>query len=123
MARSEMRANIDRYNRSSFVDGFTINGTVHAWFSPDERSNYATSISSAELLGIETLTLYVGDMEIQLPTAAAKGLLAQIQLYADACYIVTKKHLAAVENLNTFEEIDTYNYKAGYPTKLNFDLN
>ena len=121
-ARSEMKSKIENYDSSDAVDGFTINGVLPAWFTVEERSNYANSINAAELLGQETLTFYVGNMEMQVPTSSAKGMLAQVQLYADACYIVTKKHLAAVDALNTIEEVDAYDYKQGYPEKLNFNL-
>lgn len=121
-AKSEMRYRIESHDRSDAVNSFTINGEIPAWFTVEERSNYANSINAAELLGQDTLTFYVGDMEVQIPTASAKGMLAQVQLYADACYIVTKKHLAAVEALETIEEVDSYDYTVGYPERPNFQL-
>lgn len=49
-------------------------------------------------------------------------MLAAIQLYADACYMVTKGHLLAIDSLENIEEVDTYDYTVGYPEKLNFSI-
>jgi hypothetical protein len=49
-------------------------------------------------------------------------MLAQIQLYADQCFIVTKQHITAVEALETIEEVDAYDVSADYPQRLIFTL-
>ena len=61
-------------------------------------------------------------MPITLSVATAKLMLAQIQLYADQCFIVTKQHKAAVEALDSIEAVDNYDVTAGYPTKLIFNV-
>lgn len=121
-AKREMLARISNYDVSENVNSFTINNVISTWFTVEERSNYANSINAAELLGVEKLSFYVGDNSLEVPTASAKQMLASIQLYADACYIVTKDHEAAVNMLGSIEEVDSYNYMEGYPKKLNFDL-
>lgn len=121
-ARQEMLSRINGHDNGSEVNEFTINGELKAWFTPDERANYRNSIESAKVLGIETLQLFVGDTAVNVPTQAAEQMLSAIQLYADACFIVTKGHKMAVEKLETIEEIDGYDYTTGYPEKLNFDL-
>lgn len=121
-AKSEMLTKIAEYDNSENVNDFTINNALHAWFTPAERSNYANSINAAELLGLSNLSFYVGNVSLEVPTASAKQMLAAIQLYADACYIVTKGHEAAVDALETIEEVDGYEYTVGYPERLNFDL-
>ena len=121
-AKRDMLRNIDYYDRSTNVNGFTINGSITAWFTPTERSNYKQSVEAAKLMGIDTLTFYVGDNMLTVSTAKAELMLAAIQLYADQCYIITKQHKLAVNELETVEEVDSYNYRSGYPEKLNFDL-
>ena len=121
-AKSEMIQKIDEYDRSSNVNGFTINHEIEGWFTADERSNYRSSIESSELLGIETLSFYVGDYFMEVTTQDAKHMLAQIQIYADQCYIVTKQHKLAVEALDTIEAVDAFDYTNGYPPKLNFEV-
>ena len=49
-------------------------------------------------------------------------MLAQIQLYADQCYMVTKQHKAAVEALDTIEGVDNFDITSGYPEKLQLSL-
>lgn len=121
-AKQEMIWNIENYDNSSNVNGFTVNGTVEGWFTPDERSNYKSSIDAAKLLGINELVFYVGDLKLEVTTTQAEIMLAQIQLYADQCYIVTKQHKLAVEALTTIEEVDNFDYTADYPEKLDFTV-
>ena len=121
-AKNEMIGKIEQYDHSGDVNGFTINNAIEAWFTPSERSNYRSSIDAAKLLGLDSLSFYVGDVMLDITPTVAEGLLAQIQLYADQCFIVTKQHKAAVEALQTIEEVDNYDYTSGYPSKMNFDI-
>jgi hypothetical protein len=121
-AKNEMIANIDAYDSSINVNGFTVNNEIEAWFTADERSNYKSSIDAAKLLGVDTLSFFINDIEMTLPTESVENMLAQIQLYADQCYIVTKQHKLDVNALETIEEVDAYPYMNGYPQRLNFDV-
>lgn len=60
IARQEMIQKINDYDSSDEVNSFLVNGTK-AWFTVQERNNYKASIDSAKLLGIETLSFFVGD--------------------------------------------------------------
>jgi predicted DNA binding CopG/RHH family protein len=120
-AKAEMIQRINEYDASDNVNGFTVNHEIEGWFTADERSNYRSSIESSELLGIETLSFYVGDYLMEVTTKDAKYMLAQIQLYADQCYIVTKQHKLEVEALDTIEAVDAFDFISGYPQKLNFE--
>lgn len=121
-AKNEMKSRIERYDDSEEVNQFIINGVITGWFTPSERSNYKSSIDAAKLVGLETLTFFVGNNMMEITPTVAEQLLAQIQLYADQCFIVTKQHKLNVDALETMEEVDAYNYKQGYPEKLNFKL-
>ena len=133
-AKAEKINEIDAYDNSSSVNNFivrvpseseeAIDGYIDydEWFTPDERSNYRSSIASAKLLSVENIPFYIGDMPVTLPTSTAEVMLAQIQLYADSCFIVTKQHKAAVEALDTIEAVDAYTYDTGYPEMLIFTL-
>ena len=131
-AKREMNDMINSYDNSDEVNAFivkipsdseeAVDGFVEmkAWLTPQERSNYRSSVDSAKLLEIDTLSLYIGDMPLTLSTSTAETMLAHIQLYADQCFIVTKQHKAAVEALTTIEEVDSYDYRTGYPEMLVF---
>lgn len=121
-AKQEMILNITKYDISSNVNGFTINNTITTWFSQLERLNYQRSVDSAKLLGVDTLSFFVGNNALSVSTQNAEMMLAALQLYADECFIVTKQHKLAVNNLTTIEEVDNYDYKSGYPQKPNFNL-
>lgn len=121
-AKYEMLSKIDSYDNSDEVNSFTINNSISAWFTPNERTNYKNSIDSAKLLGVKELSLFIGDMSVTIPTERAEQMLAAIQLYADACFMVTKQHKLIVNNMTEIYDVDEYNYKVGYPEKLNFNV-
>lgn len=130
-AKAEMLRKITDYDRSKNVNWFTVNNQVGGWFTPEERSNYKSSIDAAKLLGVEKLSFYIGDIMMEITPVQAEQMLAMIQLYADRCFIVTKQHKLTVEgyfNSEVLSEeekislIDSYDFTAGYPDKLNFEL-
>lgn len=121
-AKREKIQEIDSYDTSENVNGFTINHMITTWFTVQERLNYKQSVEAAKLLGVETLQFYVDDNMLNVSPTNAEMMLAALQLYADQCFIVTKQHKIAVEKLETIDEVDNYDYKTGYPEKLNFDL-
>lgn len=121
VAKKEMLQKIDSHDASDEVNGFLING-IKAWFTVQERNNYKASIDSAKLLGIESLSFFVGDHLLTITPEMAEYMLAAIQLYADQCFIVTKQHKLKVESLESIEEVDLYDYYTGYPKMLEFEL-
>jgi len=120
-AKAEMIQKIDEYDSSENVNGFKINGQEAGWFTPEERSNYRSSIDAAKLLGVSALTFFIGNIEMTVTLEQAEIMLAQIQLYADACYIVTKEHKVIVNELHYIDDVDNFPYTEGYPEKINFN--
>jgi hypothetical protein len=108
---------INDYSESNAVNSLTYNG-VETWLKPAIRSNYLTSISSAELLGETKITFDIAGQAVTIPLQDAKILLAKIQRYADASYLVTQQHIAEVRKLTSVSEVEAYDITAGYPTKL-----
>ena len=124
-AKREKIYEIEQYDRSSLVNGFDIidgENTMDAWLTPAERANYKNSIDAAELVGLTEVHPVFNNVQLTIPTATAKLALAQIQLYADRCFIVTETHKADVEALNSIEAVDNYDITAGYPEKLSFTI-
>ena len=125
-AKEEKIQDIKNYDNSENVNSFNIehNGEIIAtsWLTPAERANYKSSIDAAELVGLTELSLYIGEMPVTLPVQTAKLMLAQIQLYADQCFIVTKQHIVAVNELYSIEDVDSFEYSNGYPQKLTFTI-
>ena len=120
-AKQEMITQIYRHDASDAVNSFSIAG-IDAWFSVQERLNYKQSVEAAKLLGVDELNFFVGNQELSVSTAKAEQMLAALQLYADECFLVTKRHVLAVENLNSIEDVDGYDFTVGYPNKPVFTL-
>ena len=113
-------AEIEAYSNSEAVNEFTFRG-IKAWLTPDIRANYSTSLRAAEFVNKETLTFEVYGQVVSTSVHNARLLLAKIQLYADETYMVAQQHKAAVMALNDIEAVLKYDYKTGYPAKLNFE--
>jgi hypothetical protein len=118
-AKQEKLAAIEQYDSSDSVNSFSVNGKS-AWLTPEVRGNYKTSIDAAELLGETSITFAIAGQAVTVPLQNAKILLAKIQRYADACFLVTQQHKIAVNSLTTIEAVENFDYKTGYPEKLKF---
>lgn len=110
-------AEIAAYSDSDAVNSLTFNG-IKTWLTPNVRANYLVSLDAAELLGETDITFVVEGVQASLPVKQVRLLLAKIQRYADACFIVTEGHKRAVRALQTVDEVEKYDYKQGYPEKL-----
>lgn len=117
MAKAAKIAEIAAYSDSEAVNSLTFNG-LKTWLTPNVRANYLVSLDAAELLGETDITFVVEGVQASLPIKQVRLLLAKIQRYADACYIVTEGHKRAVKALQTVEEVESYDYTTGYPEKL-----
>ena len=112
---------IEQYDSSSSVNSFNVNNNS-VWLNKDTRSNYNTSIQAAELLGETEISLLISNLSVTLTIQQAKVMLAQIQMYADACYLVTMTHKATVNAFTDIAAVDSYDITSNYPTKLTFTL-
>lgn len=120
-AKAKKLIEIEQYAQSSAVNEFDVNG-IKAWFPPDLRSNYSTSLRANEFLSNENVTFAVGGRAMATSRHNARYMLAQIQVYADATYMVTQKHKAVVAQLQSVEQVENYDNTKGYPQKLVFTL-
>ncbi len=119
MAIEQKVAEIEAYSNSDAVNDLTYNG-VHTWLTPDVRANYKVSIDAAELLGEQTITFAIGEQAVTAPLGMVKMMLAKIQRYADATYMVSVQHKTNVSKLGSVEEVTDYDITTGYPPKLVF---
>lgn len=124
-AKANKIAELEAYDSSEEVNSFLVNignEAVMAWFTPEQRADYKNSIDAAELLGRDVVRPVINGREIKLPVSVAKTALAKIQLYANQCYGVTEQHKAAVNALETVEEVEAYDLKRFYPERLTFEV-
>jgi hypothetical protein len=121
-AKMNKLASLDSYDTSEAVNSFTIEGLPPCWITSADRSTYNASIQAAELLGETTVEIPLAGQFFTLPVSQAKVMLAMIQRYADKAAIVTAKHRAVIEALQTEEEVEAYDFTAGYPEKVTISL-
>lgn len=120
-AKFEMQMNIDMYDTSSAVNGFYY-GDQELWIDKATRVGLVNAINSAIALDNEDITFGIQDISVTLPCQQALQMLYALEMYALACYNVTLNHKNTVYSLETVEDIDAYDYTAGYPEKLRFEV-
>ena len=112
-----LKIKIENYDTSSEVNGFYING-IDFWLDKNTRVGLAHLANCTE--GI--MQLMLGDIILEIESSVVKDILAQIERYAAQCYLQTQKHLIAIKELKTVEDMINYDYTKGYPEKLTFTV-
>lgn len=112
---------IDKYDTSPSVNGFLLNG-LRVWLNKDTRVGLMNSTQIAKGMGQTTTTLWFGGMKMEVDCDKAIGLLSALEMYALECFNTTAKHKAAVEKMQTVEEVLGYDYTQGYPEQLKMEV-
>lgn len=114
-------ADINAYDKSDAVNSFTLAGK-DMWLNKEDRVGLVNSINIEKQAGRLDTVLWFDAVKYTIPISSALLMLNSLELYALDCYNVTQQHIAAVRGLQTKEEVESYNYKTGYPNKLEFSL-
>lgn len=109
---------IIEYDVSSNVNSFKLNG-MNVWLDKDTRVGLMNSTQIEKAAGHETTTLWLGSISLTINCDLAIQLLSSLELYALECFNKTAEHKAMVQSLESIEEVEAYDYTAGYPEKLN----
>lgn len=120
-AKVDKIAEIAAYDTSSSVNGFMLNGLL-VWLDKATRVGLMNSTTIAKAAGQETTTLWLGGMKLVVDCDKAIQLLSALEMYALDCFNVTASHKQAVSELTTIEEVEAYDYKAGYPKMLEMSV-
>ena len=123
--KQDRLAALAEYDASDAVNGFdvTIGGqTMSLWIDRETRADYKSSIEAAELLGRTEVKPVFGGQEVTLDIQIAKMALAQVQIYANQCFGVTERHKATIEALSAVQDVEDYDFTAGYPPRLSFSV-
>lgn len=107
------------YDKSTEVNSFFV-AELQMWLDKATRAGLLLRFQAEQAQGLEDTTLWYNGMQFPLKVDQAIEMLFAIELYASACYDNTQRHLAAISNLATIEEIKSYDYTQGYPDKLRF---
>ena len=114
-------AEITAYDKSPAVNAFYLNGEQH-WLDFNLRDRVFDGNKRIAYKGREETSLWLDGKCFVMPIAAAQDLICTIEVYAKDCYNVTATHQAEVNKLTTIEEVEAYDYKTGYPEKLNLKV-
>ena len=120
-AKVDKIAEIASYDTSSSVNGFILNGML-VWLDKATRVGLMNSTTIAKASGQETTTLWLGGLKLVVDCDKAIQLLSALEMYALECFNVTASHKQAVSELTTIEEVEAYDYKAGYPKMLEMSV-
>ena len=120
-AKEILLAEIDAYDKSSAVNGFSLNNTV-VWLDKATRVGLMNSTSITKAMGQPTTTLWLGESKMEVPCDTAIQLLSALEMYALECFNVTAAHKKAVSELTTIEEVEKYDITAGYPAQLRMEV-
>lgn len=121
LAKVDKIAEIAAYDTSSSVNGFMLNGLL-VWLDKATRVGLMNSTTIAKAAGQETTTLWLGGVKLVVDCDKAIQLLSALEMYALECFNVTASHKQAVSELTTIEEVEDYDYKAGYPKMLEMSV-
>lgn len=120
-AKADKIAEISAYDTSSSVNGFMLNGLL-VWLDKATRVGLMNSTTIAKAAGQQTTTLWLGGIKLVVDCEKAIQLLSALEMYALECFNVTASHKQAVSELTTIEDVEAYDYKAGYPKMLEMSV-
>ncbi len=103
-------------DNSTEVNGFIIGGRVD-WINKYDRANLRMAIDALADEDGEEIVKFKG---VTLPVAQAKVILSQIEVYAAKCAEKTADHAAAIEELGSIADVNSYDITVGYPDMPEF---
>ena len=121
LAKKAKIAEIAAYDTSDKVNGFILNGLL-VWLDKATRVGLMNSTTIAKAAGQETTTLWLGGAKLVVDCDKAIQLLSALEMYALECFNVTASHKQAVSELMSLEDVEVYEYKAGYPKMLEMSV-
>ena len=107
---------IKHYDKSINVNSFYYKDKQE-WLDKNTRLGLQNLINS----GADNITIQLKDSIVDIKAAKLKEFLNQLEVYAGKCFSVTAKHLEAINQLNTVDDLINYDFKSGYPLKITLD--
>lgn len=104
------------YDKSTNVNSFYYKDKQE-WLDKDTRIGLKNLINS----GANSVTIQLKDSIVDIDATKLAEFLNQLEVYAGKCFSVTAKHLEAIKQLNTIDELINYDFKSGYPLKITLD--
>lgn len=111
------RREIEAYDSSDAVNSFRLNG-VSVWINREDRIGTRRAIELDVENGKTESEIWLNGFRLVVNCQLAMKLLDMVGRYAYKAYNVTQMHLHAVKQLKSVKEVEKYDYKTGYPEKL-----
>ena len=118
-AKNEKLIDIDSYDKSDNINSFTYQGKMY-WLPRETRVSVMNTANILKNNNIQYMDLWLDTTHVQLSPDSVIQMLTQLEQYALGCYNKTAQHKLNVLNLSTVDEVKAYDYKSGYPEKLEF---
>lgn len=115
--REVLKKQISNYDSSDNVNSFIVGGQKY-WIDKATRVGLQQLVNSSD----DEISLVLLDQVLTIPKDIASGFLAQLEVYAGKCYLQTAKHQLAIKELQTVDDLISYDYTKGYPEKLTFNV-
>lgn len=108
---------IREYDKSSAVNSFSLNG-VPAWINREDRIGTRKAIELIKAGGKQECEIWLQGVQLKVNCDLALALLDEVGRYAYDAYNCTQSHIHAVSLLKSVDDVQNYDYKKGYPKKL-----
>ena len=119
--KTQKLADLEAYDTSTAVNEFYFEG-MPLWIDRDTRLALKDRLERETVAGKESTMLRFGPLKVELPIETASQVLTGIMFYADAAYDITADHILAISALEIIEEVEAYDFTAGYPNKPTFNV-
>jgi hypothetical protein len=118
---------LHKFDESSEVNDCIIvykGNELHYWADKHERGSLESAVRNCIALGRTEYRLDLRKLGVSLSIPCEKLLqmLAVLEVYAIDCYNKTTDHEFAINALSVREEIESYDFKMGYPKIPRFEL-
>lgn len=126
-AKQTRIAELTVYDKSGAVDSFELRRDgqkiIDYWINRDLRPSLEGDVKAAKEVG-DTYDFDIRELGITLTLDCDKFLaaLSVLKRYAYTCFNVTSRHMAAINALQTVEDVRGYDFTIGYPPKLVFNI-
>lgn len=111
-------AEIRAYDASEDVNSFSLNG-MEVWINREDRIGTTRAIELDKANGLTESEIWINGTRLKVNCDKALALLAILGHYAYTAFNKTQEHIYNVRQLKSVKDVEKYNYKTGYPEKLN----
>ena len=108
---------LEAYDNSEAVNSFRLNG-VSVWINREDRIGTRRAIELDVESGRTESEIWLNGFRLVVNCQLAMKLLDMVGHYAYKAYNVTQAHLHEVQQLESVKEVEKYDYRKGYPEKL-----